>query len=301
MTTLETTVFSDNKNGGNPCPLIFDYGNLSTDQMLKITKYFGFESVFISESLKEDAEYRFRYFVPNHEMEMCVHATIAGVTFLAKNNLIKKNNIEIETLLGNITIKLKQNIDHSILITVNQFAPKFSQNNPSKKEVAECLNISQEIIDTTDFPIQSVSTSRPKLIIPIINDEQLHNLDPNFKTLWALCESYNTTGFYPFSLQTKNQNYDFEARQFPNNVGYNEDPATGVAACALGAYLTKYSKKINFNNKEITIGQGKALDRSSKIMVKTSTNKTLTTTEVSGYAKIIDKKTLPNKAYNLCR
>ncbi|KKK80876.1 hypothetical protein LCGC14_2819100, partial [marine sediment metagenome] len=246
----------------------------------------------------DGVKYKFRYFVPNHEMEMCVHATIAGATFLVKHSLVKENKIQIETLLGIITVKWKINSDHSILITVNQFPPKFAKNNPSKNEVAECLNTSEENIDITDFPIQSVSTSRSKLIIPIINDDELHNLKPNFKKLWELCEGYNTTGFYPFSLHTKNKNYDFEARQFPNNVGYDEDPATGVAACALGAYLTEYSKKINFNNKEIIIGQGKAINRPSKIIVTTSKEKTLIATKVSGYAKIIGEKTLSITIYN---
>ena len=294
MRTIHTTVFSDGRKGGNPCPVIFDYGELTTEEMLKITKDFGFESVFISESSEKNIEYKFRYFVPNHEMEMCVHATIAGSTFLVKNNFIKKDSIDIETILGVIKIKWKKMSDKKILITVNQFSPQFLQINPNKKEVAKCLGIDEDIIDTTNFPIQSVSTSRPKLMVPIINDKYLHNLEPNFKTLWSTCDRYNTTGFYPFSLQTENKKYDFEARQFPNNVGYNEDPATGVAACALGAYLTKYSKKKNYNNKPIIIGQGKTLGKKSKIMVKTSINKDLITTEVSGYAEIMAEKTLPN-------
>jgi len=290
MKTIHTTVFSDGRNGGNPCPIIFDYGELTTEEMLKITKDFGFESLFISESSKENAEYEFRYFVPNHEMEMCVHATIAGATFLVQNNFIEKESIAVETILGVKKIKWKEMPDKKILITVNQFSPQFFQMNPDKKKVAECLGISEDIIDITNFPIQSVSTSRPKLIVPIIDDKYLHNLNPNFEVLWATCDRYNTTGFYPFSLQTENKNYDCEARQFPNNVGYNEDPATGVAACALGAYLTKYSKTINYNNKPIIIGQGKSLGKPSKIMVKTSIHNDSITTEVSGYAEIITKK-----------
>ncbi|HEA22613.1 MAG TPA: PhzF family phenazine biosynthesis isomerase [Pricia antarctica] len=293
MIALDTIVFSDGEGGGNPCPLLFDYGDLSTEKMLSMTQYFGYESLFISESSLEDTNYKFRYFVPNHEMEMCVHATVAGATFLVRHNLVRENTIQIETLLGKITVHWRKDDEHSILITVNQFSPIFSENNPSKKEVAKCLNTKEENIVTTDYPIQSVSTSRPKLIIPIKNDEELHKLKPDFKALWHVCERYNTTGFYPFSIHTKDKNYDFEARQFPNNVGYNEDSATGVAACALGAYLTEYSKNVNFNAKEIGIGQGKAIHKPSKIIVKTSKFENQITTAVSGYAQIIGKKTVP--------
>jgi predicted PhzF superfamily epimerase YddE/YHI9 len=45
------------------------------------------------------------------------------------------------------------------------------------------------------------------------------------------------TGLYPFKLRPRNPNAIAEARQFPYGGGVPEDPVTGVAAYALGAYL----------------------------------------------------------------
>lgn len=42
---------------------------------------------------------------------------------------------------------------------------------------------------------------------------------------------------------TQSSEYDVKARQFPKGAGYNEDPATGVAACALGAFIHAKNKK----------------------------------------------------------
>jgi Phenazine biosynthesis-like protein len=59
----------------------------------------------------------------------------------------------------------------------------------------------------------------------------------------APCDRYQTTGFYFFTLMRQSSEFDIEARQYPKRAGYNEDPATGIAACALGVYLTYYSRQ----------------------------------------------------------
>ncbi|MEZ2737170.1 PhzF family phenazine biosynthesis protein, partial [Aneurinibacillus aneurinilyticus] len=62
-----------------------------------------------------------------------------------------------------------------------------------------------------------------------------------------------------------------QARQFPKRAGYNEDPATGVAASALGAYLTEnkvfYPLKDGWNSYKII--QGIAMGRPSIIKSET--------------------------------
>lgn len=287
MKIIKTIVFSDGKDGGNPCPVVFESDKLKTKRLQAIAKGFGVESVFLSKPSTKNADIRFRYFVPNHEMEMCVHATVGAVTFLVKEKIIKKTTINIQTALGIIEVQWKYTNNKDVLVTVNQFSPRFYNKNPSKMLVAKALGINSKMIDDSHYPLQSVSTSRPKLIVPLINEKVLHNLTPDFEKLWNLCDEFDTTGFYPFSLQTHDENYDSEARQFPKNVGYNEDPATGVAACALGAYLTFYNTKKDKVN-DYTIGQGKALGKPSKIFVQTIIDDDGNIrTMVGGFAKIV--------------
>jgi PhzF family phenazine biosynthesis protein len=131
--------------------------------------------------------------------------------------------------LGEIAVNAQEN-DGRLNVIVKQFPPSFSDENPRPSEVAQALKISEEELDLSVGPIQSVSTSRPKLMVPIRNHEILHNLDPDFELLWALCDRYQIISFYPFNLITQSSEYDVEARQFPKRAGYNEDPATRVVA-----------------------------------------------------------------------
>lgn len=260
---VETTVFSLSDGGGNPCPVVLNADNLSAEQMRDIAKEHGVEAGFVSETKLEDCDFQFRYFVPNNEMEMCVHATIACVTVLVNQQITNKDKLLVETSAGKMPITIHKTNDE-LLIEVEQLLPKISTANPSKDEVANALNISVNDID--NCPIKGISTSRFKTLVKLKSNDVLQELEPDFEKLWALCDKYQSTGFYPFAKSNNKEN-TFSARQFPNNTGYNEDPATGVAASALGIYLELYDLA-DSKDEKIYIIQGEAMNRSSEIIVR---------------------------------
>ncbi|MDN4524018.1 PhzF family phenazine biosynthesis protein [Fictibacillus fluitans] len=264
---IQTTVFSLEEGGGNPCPVVLDADELTTEEMQRMTKKFAHETAFVLKPTRSDCDVKFRFFVPLHEMEMCIHATIGSTTVLVKRGLIKHSPITLETLLGPVNVEWEVK-GSDIAVTVEQFTPKFMEENPSVQEVCKALRIEKEEIG--DFPVQSVSASRYKLIVPLKSVETLNRLAPDYEALWKLCDEYNTTGFYPFAIDQKSEQ-SVQARQFPKRAGYNEDPATGVAACALGAYLTKHNvlSPLTDGWNSYIIIQGIAMGRPSIIVSET--------------------------------
>jgi PhzF family phenazine biosynthesis protein len=79
-------VFPDGTAGGNPCPLVVDAGELTAGRMRAIAAHYGHESAFVTSI--GAAEAGLRFFVPRHEMRMCVHATVAAVTALAGSGVL---------------------------------------------------------------------------------------------------------------------------------------------------------------------------------------------------------------------
>ncbi|WP_022792341.1 PhzF family phenazine biosynthesis protein [Marinococcus halotolerans] len=233
---VQTTVFSMEKGGGNPCPVVLDADHLSTKTMQQMTKEFAHESAFVISSTRPDCDLKLRFFVPSHEMEMCIHATIGSITVLVHKGAISHSPVTVETMLGPVNVKWEKH-DSKLEISVEQFPPGFLNTVPSREEIGRALNIEPE--ELAEWPVQSVSTSRYKLIIPLKSVETLNMLQPDFNYLWDLCDEFNTTGFYPFAVSQQHEKY-VQARQFPQRAGYPEDPATGVAASALGAYLTAH-------------------------------------------------------------
>jgi PhzF family phenazine biosynthesis protein len=92
------------------------------------------------------------------------------------------------------------------------------------------------------------------------------------------------TGLYPFTRDASGA--DAAARQFPRDAGYDEDPATGVAACALGAYLTAASGADGWNT--WTIAQGRAMGRPSLISAESlRTGDGIAATRVGGTMRVV--------------
>ena len=161
--------------------------------------------------------------------------------------------------------------------------PTFSPVNPPALAVADVLGIT-----TADFaldlgPIRSVSTARPKLVVPLADVKQLHDLRPNWSALWDLCDRFQTTGVYAFCRGAHPDS--FHARQFPVRAGYPEDAATGLAAGALGAHLTDALPGRPSGPYSYRIHQGEAMGRPSLLHASACLNGSIVAgVQVSGVA-----------------
>lgn len=289
---VHTTAFGLTAEGGNPCPIVFGAERLASAQMQRLAADFGSETAFVLPAERPGCELRLRYFVPQHEMEMCGHATVATVSLLAEEKRLRDSPVRIETPLGVLAVEWRRDAD-GVLVTVEQLAPRFAERNPGPAEVAAALGVPVSALAPEVGPIQSVSVSRAKLLVPLRRRTQLDGLQPDFERLWALCDAYETTGLYPFTLAGADARTQAWARQFPRRAGYNEDPATGVAACALGAYLVEHGvfgeKTEGWHN--LRIEQGHAMGRPSLIEVGARVDQgRISATRMSGRAVVLGEE-----------
>ena len=286
---IYTRVFGAAPEGGNPCPVVGEADALTTEQMQGLAAQFGVETAFILSPQHTDADLRLRYFVPRHEMEMCVHATVGVVTVLARQHCLPSSLVKIETPLGVLPVHWRQE-GKDIWVTVEQFPPTFAPERPSSAEVAAVLGTAVEAINQAVGPIQSVSVSRAKLMVPLVDVAALDSCAPDAEQVGRLCERYQTTGLYPFTLKTRSAERQVEARQFPKQAGYLEDAATGVAAAALAAYLARYSVfgAPSDGWHSFAVGQGEAMGQPSLLRAEALVEAgQVTQTRVTGQARIL--------------
>ena len=73
-------VFTHQGHGGNPCPIVADAFRYSDADMQAVASETGHESGFVLPGPSLDFDHRFRFWVPNHEMEMwaCHHWGAVG-------------------------------------------------------------------------------------------------------------------------------------------------------------------------------------------------------------------------------
>ena len=264
MKTYHVVVFKDKEGGGNPAPITIPADDLSTEEMQSMAKGFGEECAFLLKSTRPDCDLKARYFVPLHEMEMCVHATVGSTFVLVDQGFVKKSPIYFDSHYGPMRVDWERD-NGKIYASVSQFLPEFKSVPVTTDELCKALGITADQLG--EGPVENVATSRYKLIVPLASKDVVYNLQPDWEYLWNLCDKYDTTGFYVYAPAAKSaDNVTFYARQFPKRAGYNEDPATGVAASALGAYLVSHKlAPVAEGINRYTIYQGEAMGRPSVI------------------------------------
>jgi len=151
--TIHTTVFKAAEGGGNPCPVTLFADELSYEQMLQMTKDLGLESAFVLSPTRPDCDVRVRYFVPNGELEMCMHATIGCATVLVEKELVKKSPIIFESAFGPMNVYWDKK-DGRVNVGVDQFLPQYLESNPTAQEVCDALGM-------PTVPIEEVDTDLP--------------------------------------------------------------------------------------------------------------------------------------------
>lgn len=221
--------FTDNENDWNPAWVILDSDCLTDQQMQNIATELGFsETVFVWKG--DNIDYKFRFFSPIKEVDICAHASIAAIFCL--NQFISKNLFIIETRSGLIEFYIENGF-----VVMIQKNPEFWLIENQRDKVAKLIWINLE--DLMDLPIQTVSTWTPKLMIPIKSLDILFKIKPDFDWIIKYCEDTWCRWFYPFCFETIDKNSDIHARQFNPLAWINEDPITWIAAWALGCYLVE--------------------------------------------------------------
>jgi PhzF family phenazine biosynthesis protein len=216
------------------------------------------------------------------------HATIAAITVARLDNTVKSDHVRVETMKGIFEVESSRRGD-GIIVTLEQNKPLWPHLDPDL--VARALNIDPKRIGLAESPIQSVSASRAKLLVPLEDSKVLDNLMPDYQALWELSEKLQVTGFYSFTRHPDKKNAQAEARQFPLRAGFPEDAATGVAAAALGAYLATYDRKCKTGQHVLRIAQGYAMQAPSLIeaIVECAEGK-VTRTAIRGTAEIVRRE-----------
>jgi PhzF family phenazine biosynthesis protein len=264
------SVFSAGPGGGNPAPIVADAAGMSDAEMQSVAKHFGHESGFVLPVAPgSNFDYQFRFWVPNHEMSMCGHATVGAIWLLHRTGRLKRDRLTIQTRSGQVRGQITGHTAEGVAVEISQPAGRIEplpEPQLFRNEILNVLGITEAQL--APLPIQNACTSRVKTLIPLASTADLDALEPQFEKIEALCERIGSTGLYPYASFDPNRQI-FDARQFPRASGYPEDAATGIAASALSFGLLA-NGMVEASARTITIRQGRAMKRPSQISVRFS-------------------------------
>lgn len=250
--------FSYQQQGGNPAGVVLEAGHLSTAQMQHIAYQLGFsETAFILPSTI--ADYRIRYFTPNHEVDLCGHATIASFYLMATHNHIHAGHYNIETLAGILDVHIEA--DHHVFLT--QTLPQFDIE-INQQEIADSLGISIDEL-SIDAPVQIVSTGLRDIIVPIRSLHTLQHLTPDFDRIKHISQKYQVVGYHLFTLDTCSDAIA-QCRNFAPLYDIPEESATGTSTGALLCYLHQYNLIPSTSTSPFVFEQGYTMNLPSRLL-----------------------------------
>ena len=255
VTVAHFRVFARGAVGGNPCPVVAEAAELSPGEMQQIAAHFGEESGFVSHDA--DGGLRFRFFMPDCEVPMCVHATVAATTALVLGGKVHRSgDLLVRTASGQCHVSWDDG--SPMRVNVEQQPPRFGDPVDVASTLEHVFRLEPGAVDD-EKPVRLVSVSAPKLMVPLRSADDVHRTAPDFDLLWTLCRDLETTGAYVFAPHSDGRAGHFVARQFPVGGGIREDPATGVAAGALAAYVADRAKGKTPAWTAVEIDQGDAM------------------------------------------
>lgn len=239
--------FAENGKGGNPAGVVLNADDLSDENKLEIAKKVGLsETAFVSASKTED--FKLDFFTPNKQIAHCGHATVATFSYLKQIGALKNQNSSKETIDGKRKIKLSGD-----LAFMEQLAPNYVDVSHKESVILKSLGLVKSDL-LPNAPIQLVNTGNSFIIVPVKNSVILKNISPDFNLINAVSEEFDLIGYYVFTTDTNNAEYEATSRMFGPRYGILEEAGTGMAAGPLASYLFDLLK---INKKSFRIQQGK--------------------------------------------
>ncbi|MFC6904784.1 PhzF family phenazine biosynthesis protein [Halalkalicoccus tibetensis] len=257
--------FTDEPLSGNAAGVIPEADGLDDDQRQAIAREIAAsETAFLSGS--ERADRRIRYFSPTTEVDLCGHATIASHAHLFERGEIEAGTHTLETNVGVLEIELRS--DGTVWMTQDE--PEIEPVDLAYEAVADALGVDPAALADVgaDLPPAVASTGLPFLVVPVNFLEHLGNAEPDEGAVAELCESVDAAGLYAFTFDTLTAEATLHGRLFAPPLGIAEDPVTGTASGAVGAYLRAVDAFGEDFPDEMVLEQGHFLDCPGEVRVR---------------------------------
>ena len=261
---LLVDAFTDEPLAGNAAGVVPAADDLSAAQMQAIAGELGAsETAFLHRS--DSADRRVRYFTPSTEVDLCGHATIASHAFLREDGTIGDGAYTLATNVGVLDIEIDGE-----WVWMTQNDPEIHTVDLDTERVADALDIDPAAIADVDLPMARSSTGLPFLIVPVTFLSVLGECEPDMAAIEAVCETVDATGLYAVTFDTLTADATAHGRMFAPGAGIPEDPVTGTASGAVGAYLREFDA---VETNEMTFEQGHFVDRLGRVAVRVDGNR----------------------------
>jgi trans-2,3-dihydro-3-hydroxyanthranilate isomerase len=236
--------FTDTPLTGNAASVVLDAEGLTDDDCRRISAEIGVsESAFVFPGTNEGADYRLRFFTPTQEVDLCGHATLAAFWVLATEGRIElkdgMNRLVQETCVGNLPIWVEAKDGKPERVVMGLKVPRFEAPEVNIDKLAAIFGVGRKQL-VEDMPVEIVNSGLRSLHIPLAGLSGFGELKPLRRSLIDLSTNLDVGTIQVFCLEAEGEDVQAHCRVFAPALGIEEDPVTGTAAGALGAYVVRH-------------------------------------------------------------
>jgi trans-2,3-dihydro-3-hydroxyanthranilate isomerase len=296
---IQVDVFTDRPFGGNPLAVFPEAEGLTGEEMQCLAREMNLsETIFVLPPQVPDADFQVRIFTPAKELPFAGHPVVGTHWVLAYLGRVELQEpvtqVRFELGVGVLPADLRVTGDQVERVVMTQDRPTFLAilDATQEAELAEGLGLPPEAIVETGLPVQVVSTGVPQLMVPIRSVAEVQALDAgklNTAALNRVCRELGTECVLVFTFETERPESTVHVRMFAPLLGVPEDPATGSANGALGAYLVHHrAVEVTEPTTYIVSEQGAEINRPSTVYVEVdSRGEELTAVRVGGQVVLV--------------
>lgn len=297
----QADVFTGQPFGGNPVAVFPNAQGLTDFELQQIAREMNLsETVFVLPPTDEAAVVRLRIFTPTQEIPFAGHPVLGTFYVLAQLGLIAVTEgvtrVMQECNIGLYPVEIHAREGQVTRVVMTQPKPLFLGSMDETEDlfhISKALGLPKYQIVDTKAPVMVVSTGLPIVIVPVRALTAVRSIEPDASAIVDMCERFGTNGIMVYTTMTVEDHATVHTRMFAPAIGILEDPATGSASGAMGAYLVHNGLVEVGPLTEIIIEQGYEIGRPSRILVQVeSDDDAIQTVKVGGQVVMVVEGTL---------
>ena len=275
---IQVDVFTARPFGGNPLAVFPEAEGLTTEEMQCLAREMNLsETTFVLPPQAPGADFKVRIFTPAAELPFAGHPVIGTHWVLAHLGRVDlrepATQVRFELGVGVLPADLHVTGGRVERVVMTQDRPTFHAVLEDVTNLAAGLGLAPEAITETELPVQVVSTGLPQMMVPVRSLAEVQALHPGRLNTSALDRACHAVGaeqcVMVFTFETEQPEATVHVRMFAPLLGVPEDPATGSANGALGAYLVHHrAVPVTEPTVYIVSEQGAEMGRPSTLYVK---------------------------------
>lgn len=267
-------VFTQTPLGGNPLAVIPDARSIPEDQLQLIAREFNYsETTFVFAPSDPAHTARVRIFTPTDEIPFAGHPNVGTAFVLGRSGNVFGRPIDTQMVFeesaGLVGVDILREGDE--VVGARVVAPQALElgKEVDRQTIADCIGVTADDIASAFHAPRIVSVGLPIVVAELASLDALAAARPDTNAFAAAGARYWHRGdrFSTYLYVRTGEGIEhLRARMFAPLSNIPEDPATGSAAAALGAFLCSLDPRSEMTMR-VAIAQGVEMGRPSAVDV----------------------------------